>query len=218
MGIKYIIFDFDGTLGDSKECSILATQKAFKEMNLDVPDANLIEYYMGIPIEKSFLDMANRNISKVEHEKLIGMFRHYYQQYEVDNLELFPGVKEMLENLKRMKIMAFVLSSKKTDILNRNLSHLNIKQYFKETIGSDKVNKYKPDPEGIEYILKKYGIPRKNCLMIGDATFDIQMGKAAKVNTCAVTWGSHKIEQLNIFKPEMTIDTPMELINQGLLK
>ena len=51
---KNLIFDFDGTIADSKECSIVATQKSFKERGLEEPTVNLIEYYMGIPIEKSF--------------------------------------------------------------------------------------------------------------------------------------------------------------------
>ncbi|WP_252902762.1 HAD hydrolase-like protein [Paucilactobacillus hokkaidonensis] len=48
------IFDFDGTLADSGQAAVLATQSAFKEFNLATPTTSQIEYYMGIPIEVSF--------------------------------------------------------------------------------------------------------------------------------------------------------------------
>ena len=51
---KNIIFDFDGTIADSKKCSLIATKKAFSDYGLEEPSDSQIEYYMGIPIEKSF--------------------------------------------------------------------------------------------------------------------------------------------------------------------
>ncbi len=49
---KNIIFDFDGTIADSKKCSLIATKKAFSDYGLEEPSDSQIEYYMGIPIEK----------------------------------------------------------------------------------------------------------------------------------------------------------------------
>ena len=40
---RIYLFDFDGTLGDSEECSIVATQGAFKEVNLPIPNKNQIK-------------------------------------------------------------------------------------------------------------------------------------------------------------------------------
>lgn len=52
--MKNYIFDFDGTLTDSEQCSIIATQQAFQNQGYKVPTAEQITYYMGVPIEKSF--------------------------------------------------------------------------------------------------------------------------------------------------------------------
>ena len=71
-----LIFDFDGTIVDSKECSIVATQKSFKERGLEEPTVNLIEYYMGIPIEKLFVvsskktDVLIRNLEILDIDHL----------------------------------------------------------------------------------------------------------------------------------------------------
>lgn len=49
-------------------------------------------------------------------------------------------------------------------------------------------------------------------MMIGDAIFDLQMGKAANVKTCAVTWGSHSVEQLSAENPDFIIDEALQLL------
>lgn len=48
------IFDFDGTLADTKKCGEVATQSAFKACGLTEPSSKEITHYMGIPIEECF--------------------------------------------------------------------------------------------------------------------------------------------------------------------
>ncbi|MFD1902229.1 HAD family hydrolase [Enterococcus termitis] len=211
MKVNCVIFDFDGTLGDSKECGFEATKEAFKALQLKAPEHDVIEYYMGIPIEKSFKEMADRALSQSEFDQLLKLFREYYKKYEDKYLNIFPGIKELLDELKLKKILMFVVSSKKTNVLRRNLESLEISDYFEEIVGSDKVTNYKPDPEGINYLINKYSLSADDTLMIGDATFDMQMGKAAKVNTCAVTWGSHTREELAKEQPNCLVDKPEEI-------
>lgn len=213
MVIKNIIFDFDGTLGDSKECGIIATQKAFSAHQLTIPGAKTIEYYMGIPIEESFKLMSSRILSETEFNTLLADFRQCYKQYEDKYLKLFPGIKELLETLSHYSFQIFVVSSKHTEVLDRNLSLLGIRNYFTETIGSNKVTKYKPDPEGIDFIVTAHELNRQETLMIGDAIFDLQMGKFAKVKTCAVSWGSHSEDNLRSENPDLLIHCPEELLN-----
>lgn len=212
MKIKGLIFDFDGTLGDSRECGILATQKAFSEMELTIPDEETIAYYMGIPIERSFLEMANKPLSEEELRELIKVFRRDYQLFEEKTLKVFEGIPELLAILKEKGINCFVVSSKKTDVLDRNLKGLGIADYFVETIGSDKVSHYKPHPEGITVILANHALQKEEVLMIGDATFDIEMGKAAGVGTVAVAWGSHDEETLLSVDPDFFIKQPLDLL------
>ena len=60
------IFDFDGTLANSGSTGILATQAAFQQFNLSIPSNETINYYTGIPIEKSFKKMAVGHTFKEE--------------------------------------------------------------------------------------------------------------------------------------------------------
>ena len=207
---KNLIFDFDGTIADSKECSIVATQKSFKERGLEEPTVNLIEYYMGIPIEKSFSLMSSVDLDDHQLEALIKTFRQNYKEVESSYLKLYKHMTEQLQSLSKDKQL-FVVSSKKTDVLIRNLKILDIDHLFTEVIGSDKVNHYKPSPDGINYILNKYQLENEETIYIGDAIFDMQMANSAKVASCAVTWGTHSIEELNSENPTYIIHEVTEL-------
>lgn len=207
---KNLIFDFDGTIADSKECSIVATQKSFKERRLEEPTVNLIEYYMGIPIEKSFSLMSSVDLDDHQLEALIKTFRQNYKEVESSYLKLYKHMTEQLQSLSKDKQL-FVVSSKKTDVLIRNLEILDIDHLFTEVIGSDKVNHYKPSPDGINYILNKYQLENEETIYIGDAIFDMQMANSAKVASCAVTWGTHSIEELKSENPTYIIHEVTEL-------
>ena len=207
---KNLIFDFDGTIADSKECSIAATQKSFKERGLEEPTVNLIEYYMGIPIEKSFSLMSSVDLDDHQLEALIKTFRQNYKEVESSYLKLYKHMTEQLQSLSKDKQL-FVVSSKKTDVLIRNLEILDIDHLFTEVIGSDKVNHYKPSPDGINYILNKYQLENEETIYIGDAIFDMQMANSAKVASCAVTWGTHSIEELKSENPTYIIHEVTEL-------
>ena len=208
----HYIFDFDGTLADSKQCSILATQAAFEACHLHVPSVEKVEHYMGIPIEQSFKEMANTSFTEESFQQLLTTFRTMYKRYENEHLQLFPGIKDVLQTLQQQHINCFVVSSKKTDVLQRNLKALDIDLFFKDCIGSDQVKYYKPHPEGIFTLLDRFHLEAKDCVMIGDAIFDIQMGKAAKCHTCAVTWGSHSKENLQLEQPDFVISHVIELL------
>ncbi|MFJ8236173.1 HAD family hydrolase [Ureibacillus sp. NPDC094379] len=210
--MKNYIFDFDGTLADSKECSILATQHAFVQMNLAKPEQQIIEYYMGIPIEQSFKKMAGRELDEESFEQLLTVFRASYKEFENDTLMVFPYIPQVLAQLHNAGHQLFVVSSKKSDVLARNLRKLEIERYFKDIIGSDKVTHYKPHPEGILKLMELYELTQAETVMIGDAIFDLQMAKSAGVASCGVTWGNHKKDMLLTEEPTYIFDEVNQLL------
>lgn len=209
--MKNYIFDFDGTLADSKLCSVVATKGAFEEFGLNIPSTEQIEHFMGIPIEISFREMTDHVFTDESFNRLLQIFREHYRASENDTLTTFPGIPEVLQKLTSEEKQLFVVSSKKSDVLLRNLQTLKIDTYFKDIIGSDKVTHYKPHPDGILKVMKQYGLTQEETVMIGDAIFDLQMAKSANVFSCGVTWGSHKREKLLNEEPTFLIDEVNQL-------
>lgn len=211
--IECVIFDLDGTLLDSRECSIKATKADFTEMGLKVPSEVVIEHYMGIPIEESFFKMSEQPLDQETATELIRVFRTYYQTYEESTLNVFPEIPHVLEILMKRKVPCFVVSSKKTAVVKRNLAAQNLVAFFEEIIGSDAVSHYKPHPEGINKVVTQYQFDPTRTIMVGDAIFDIQMGKAAGVKTIAVTWGSHDAKKLSAEKPDALAEAPQDILD-----
>ncbi|KRL37885.1 HAD family hydrolase [Liquorilactobacillus uvarum] len=210
--MKNYIFDFDGTLANSGKTAILATQAAFKDFDLPLPAAADIEYYMGVPIEVSFKKMTDKEFTSAQFAELISLFRVHYKAFESENLVLFPEMEHVLEKMSVANKSMFVLSSKHSVALNRNLEQLNVLQHFQAVCGSDQVKKYKPAPDGILHILEANNLKKNETIMIGDAIYDLQMGRTAGVFTCGVTWGAHASSLLEKEKPDYLVDKVIDLL------
>ncbi len=74
------------------------------------------------------------------------------------------------------------------------------------------VTQKKPNPEMLLITLKKLRVDYRDAVMIGDTTFDIEMGKAINMDTIAVTWGAHTKEMLQQSGPTYMIDSFSELL------
>lgn len=214
MPIKNFIFDFDGTLADSGETGVLATQSAFKQLGYSEPSKSLIEYYMGVPIEESFKKMnPDYTYTEREFQTLLSTFRKLYQSIEQENMTTFPNIPLVLSKLHQHQKKIFVVSSKHSTPLQRNLQQLNIDQYFDGVSGSDQVEHYKPAPDGILLIERQFNLISDDTIMIGDAIFDVQMGQAAHVKTAAVTWGAHDLKMLVGSKPDYIFEQVNDILS-----
>lgn len=208
-------FDFDKTLASSGDASVKATKQAFLDNGLVAPETDEILDAMGVPAEVSFPKMAKEKLTDEQVQKVVDRFREVYSNYELESTKLYPGIQDMLDQLTQRNKNLFIVSSKKTDAVERNLNNLNIRHYFKDVVGCDQVDHYKPAPDGILLLLDKYQLQKDDCIMIGDARYDLQMGKAAGVHTCGVTWDAFDVESLKREKPTFLIDTPLDLVQLG---
>lgn len=112
----------------------------------------------------------------------------------------------ILAALKAQQRQTGIVSSKKTAILRANCEQLGISAHIDVFIGSDTVQHYKPHPEGIRLALAALDGDPATALYIGDATTDIEMGHAAGVKTCAVTWGAHDKAALAASAPDFVVE------------
>ncbi|MBW1605920.1 HAD family hydrolase [Lactobacillus sp. Sy-1] len=207
------IFDFDLTLIDSGRVNVLSTQSAFDKMGWPKPSADAVSYYTGIPIETSFPKMAPQNASQADLQKLIKVFVKEYEKLEPGNLQLFPGIKEVLAKLRADGKQLFVATSNRSEVVIRNMKALGVLQYFTEIVGFDMVEKAKPAPDTVLKIIADHHLKKDETIMIGDATFDLEMGKNAGVHTAGVIWGAHDTEALKMVHPDYLLDQVPQLLD-----
>ena len=182
--IKNFLFDFDGTLADSGDAAVVGVQETFRKAKLKVPTAQSIRYYMGVPIETSFPIWTDHKLDDDQMNELYDSFRKIYGQIELSYTKLFPGMREVLEQLQQSGRKIFLVTSKASMGIKRSLNHLKIADFFTDTIGSDQVAHYKPAPDGVIDIVRKNNLVLAECVMIGDAKYVLQLGNAAGVKTC----------------------------------
>ena len=214
--MQNFLFDFDGTIADSGDAATLATQACFKDFDLEVPTAETVRYYMGVPIEifiPELVEKQGKHYSAEQFETMYDSFRSHYGEIEQETTTLFPQMKDTLTALKNAGKKLFIVSSKASTSLKRNLKALGIADLFDDLIGSDQVDHYKPAPDGVLMVVEKYHLDKNESVMIGDAKYDLQMGKAAGVKTCGCLWDTFDAQLLKAENPDFLLEKPAELLN-----
>jgi HAD superfamily hydrolase (TIGR01509 family) len=203
MRFPNIIFDFDGTLSDSRKDIADAQLWALRNVGIDGFCEEDIFPLIGKPLQVTF----ERLLPPEQHEKIpraIALYSEYYPPRSLVTTRLFPGVRETLHALKTNGHHLAVASTKKGPGILRVTEHFGITTYFDRLQGSEDMN-YKPAPDVIFAVLRAQGWAANDTIMVGDTDADILAGQAAGIATCAVTYGALAAAELAALDPDNII-------------
>lgn len=206
--IRYLVFDFDGTLADSTEGIIKTTRATFARMGLPMPEDRDVRQGIGLPLRGA---LRTAGIPEDRIEEGADIYHEVFYEVAPKHIVLFPGAKEALEGLASRGYRMAIATSRSEHSLVMLLGEHGIAQYF-EVLGSvGCVDNPKPAPDIVLWVLGRMGATPDQTLVIGDTVYDIQMGKAAGCSTCAVTYGNHGPDQLRTSSPDYMVDDLREL-------
>ena len=213
MSIKLIIFDFDGTLGDTRRNIVTTMQMTIKEMQLPEHSEAECASTIGLPLAGCF-----RTLFPDIQEELIPRCAETYRRIFNENLkkippEAFPGVVKTLKILKEQGSILTIASSRSHNSLMELTHNMGIADYISYLLGADDVKEAKPKPEPVLKTLATMHYDASETLVVGDMAVDIQMGANAGTKTCGVTWGNGTREALNETGADYIIDRMEELID-----
>ena len=215
MRIRLIIFDFDGTLGDTRANIVCTMQQTMAAMDYPVAGEEAIAATIGLPLEDCFVQLLP-GLSPEGKKRCAAVYREIFEKNRKLLVpQLFPHVRETLLQLQEQGIVMTVASSRSSRSLNEFLQEMGIAAYISYVLGADNVAKAKPDPEPVLQTLREMGFTADETLVVGDMPVDIEMGRRAAAHTCAVTWGNAGRDQLQQSGAEFLIDDIREL--PGLL-
>jgi len=123
-----ILFDLDGTLTDSAEGVIRACQYMQEKMGLPVWSVEDLKFIVGPPLMKTF--MEDFAMDKETAERAIVIYREYYTTIGLFENKVYPGVVEMLADLKAKGKRMAVATSKKESLAVTILNHFDIAKYY----------------------------------------------------------------------------------------
>lgn len=188
--VRLIIFDFDGTLGDTRRNILLTMRQTMEALSLPVADEATTAATIGLPLRDCFLQIYP-DLSDAMADACASTYRRLFDINKKQLVPaLFPHVRETLAELHARGYVLTVASSRSSASLREFLSDMGIIGYISLILGADDVARAKPDPEPVLQTLRTLAIPAAETLVVGDMPVDILMGARAGARTCAVTYGN----------------------------
>jgi HAD superfamily hydrolase (TIGR01549 family) len=207
-----IIFDFDGTLADTRRGILDTAQEVLRRMGREPADEQALAATIGLPLRENFTRGAG--FSETEADEAVAIYRSIFDEVAVPSITAFPGVEEVLSTLAARGIPMAVATSRGQRSLELLMHHLGLDHYIppERCFGVETVARPKPAPDIIYVILGKLGVKPEETLVVGDTTFDIEMGKAAGCFTCGVSYGNQSAGQLAGASPDYLLDDLRKLL------
>ncbi len=206
---ELLVFDWDGTLMDSAGAIVASIQASCRDLGLPVPERERASHVIGLGL-KDALSYAVPELPLSDYGKLAERYRHHYLARDPD-IELFPGMREMLGELKQQGYLLAVATGKSRAGLDRVLEATQLKPVFDASRCADETHP-KPHPAMLHELMAELVIGPEVTLMIGDTGHDLQMAVNAGVPALAVSYGAHPRDSLTALNPLGCVDTPQELL------
>ena len=222
--MKYIIFDFDGTIGDSQSLIVKTLQDTMRARKLEVKSDEACAKTIGLRLDEAFVSLFG--MSAEEGMACAATYREIF----LDNkktmiVQPFPHVIETLRELHRQGFILGMASSRNHCSLDGYVKQMQLENIFSSIVAGDDVEHVKPAPDMVFMALGEMkGMKNPvtsaesgdvedmldEVLVVGDMTFDVDMAHNAGCKACAVTYGNGTREQLA--SAEFIIDDFAELL------
>ena len=222
--MKYIIFDFDGTIGDSQSLIVKTLQDTMRARKLEMKSDEACAKTIGLRLDEAFVSLFG--MSAEEGLECAATYREIF----LDNkktmiVQPFPHVIETLRALHHQGFILGMASSRNHCSLDGYVKQMQLENIFSSIVAGDDVEHVKPAPDMVFMALGEMkGMKNPvtsaeagdvenmldEVLVVGDMTFDVDMAHNAGCKACAVTYGNGTREQLA--SAEFIIDDFAELL------
>ena len=210
--LKLLIFDLDGTLIDSREDLIQSVNAMLRHFERTELPGDVVASYVGdgapMLVRRALGDPKDERFLK----QALDYFLAYYRDHKLDHTTEYGGIRQALERFGingSARKMA-VLSNKPVTPSRDILEALQLAKYFVRIYGGNSFETKKPDPMGVNALLRETSTLPEHAMIIGDSSIDVLTGKNAGILTCGVTYGfaPHTLCEV---EPDVVVDSPADL-------
>ncbi len=191
--MKLVMFDMDGTLIDTAALITEHMTTTFAHAGLEPPTPEQSRRVIGLSLPNAMLQLLGTGDADLANT-LAEDYRAHYRASLVSaegREGLFPGCREVLDLLhERADTLLGIATGKGLNGVHRLTELHGIAEHF-STLQTPDHNPSKPHPGMMLRAMDEMGADKSQTVIIGDTTFDIEMGKAAGTKTIGVTWGYH---------------------------
>jgi beta-phosphoglucomutase len=204
--IKAVIFDWDGTLADTRKAVVQSFQTVLTKAGCTVTK-EFIERLMGVGTKKTILEAYKQCDMRINVEKLENLSKEKVRiQAELTDLvQVFDGVTELLDALQTKTKLAVATMSGRA-VIDKTLAEKKLQGYFETVISADDINNPKPNPEIFLKTAKTLGVLPKDCVVVEDSIFGVKAAKDAKMKCIAVSSGVYSNQELQNEHPDIVVE------------
>ncbi|MEZ5777786.1 MAG: HAD-IA family hydrolase [Paracoccaceae bacterium] len=193
---RLVVFDVDGTLVDSQDHIHAAMAHAFQTVDTPLPPRAEVLSIVGLSLPEAVARLVPGLAADVR-DAIVTAYKQSFGVLRADKLSpLFPGALEALSGLRAQSEVLLGVATGKS---RRGLSHIldahDLSGHFvTQQVADDHPSK--PHPSMLLAALADTGVEPAHAVMIGDTTYDMEMGCSAGFRTVGVAWGYHRAETL----------------------
>ena len=166
-----VLFDLDGTLTDPAEGITNSVAYALERYGIRVEDKKSLYSFIGPPLNDSF--MQYYGFSSEKAMEAIGVYREYFRDRGIFENEVYEGIPELLDRIKKSGRKIVLATSKPEEFAVRILEHFDLIGYFDVVAGASMDEKRNKKGDVIKYAMEKGGLSAAGAVMIGDREHDI---------------------------------------------
>lgn len=211
-----LIFDLDGTLVDSLPGIAASLNRTLTAHGLTGYSHDNVRSFVGNGLRTLVQRAAPAGADPALLDSLVAFFRNDYELSWSQGTRAYPGIHEMLDELRSAGHPLAVLSNKTHDFTVTMVRGMFPLIPFAMVLGQQEGIAHKPQPDGAWRIAAAFGTAPANCVLIGDSAVDLETAANAGMPAIAVTWGYHDRARLLASGATRIIDHPAEL--PGLLR
>ncbi len=206
--VDLMVFDFDGTLVDSKNDIVNSVNHVLRRCGLKEKDFAEVVSYIGTGSEE-LMQKALGPEGHAKFDKAYKLFREHYTEHMFDSSALYPHVKETLAHFGGKKTA--IITNRHSSSARRMLEAFGIKNHFEHILGGEGDSCKKPSPCPVLEVISFFGVQPDKTMMVGDMDLDVTAGKEAGAVTCGVTYGIGSREDVERARPDFLIDNISKL-------
>lgn len=194
--MKKVLFDLDGTLINSQEGITKSVQYALREyLGIDEPNLESLRCFIGPPLALMFDQKYHVPAEKIE--PTVAKYREYYDSIGMNQCELYPGVKETLEHMKKKGYVIGLASSKPERNCVQILKNKGVADDFDYIVGASIGPERREKVLVLEEAFRRMDVKdRSEVILIGDTKYDAVGAKKAGIDCVGVTYGFGTREEL----------------------
>ncbi len=206
---ELVIFDFDGTLIDSKFDIASSVNLTLADMDLPTRTHEEIFSFVGDGV-KRLLKLSVGEDQDLRYEEALTIFREHYLAHCLDSTQYYAGLDAVFDKLGNTT--KAIATNKSLEYTLRIVDGLGVRDTFSAIECPTDPTDLKPDPGMLFRILDQLGVAPERAVLVGDSTNDVRAAQAAGMQACAVGYGYGNRQKVLALNPDFYCETPEDLV------